>query len=239
MSELLGVGSTSCVYKSDNKYVRKVFNETISEEFIKNEGEIQQSLIHENIISVYEITPRMLVLEYVPLGMTEIRCWKNKIPIHIIKDIIYQLLLVCKFIHSKGIVHCDIKLENLFMTESGKLKLGDFGCARKVRSNNAQVVGTWSYCPMEVLLGSTLITYSIDVWGVGCVMSELFIRRRIFSGDSREDALKSVRENYEKIFKQDIPDVALSLLGGLLKINVEESISIDVAITHEFLVQNY
>lgn len=97
-----------------------------------------------------------------------------------VKRLMQQLLLALEFLHTRGIIHRDLKLSNLLYTTEGNLKLADFGLSRRVLSTctNLQktphVVSLW-YRPPEILFGGRDYDESIDVWGAGCVMGELLL----------------------------------------------------------------
>jgi cyclin-dependent kinase 9 len=117
-----------------------------------------------------------------------------------VKTIMQHILRGLWKIHNSNILHRDMKAANVLITKDGVLKLADFGLARALISNqfcafirsmthdpimhlegNAnylytnRVVTLW-YRPPELLLGSRQYGPSIDIWGAGCIMTELFIK---------------------------------------------------------------
>lgn len=113
----------------------------------------------------------------------------------VVKSLTQQLLEGLKYIHSKGIIHRDIKTSNLLLTREGTLKIGDFGLAREYKESrpmSPSVVTVWYRAP-EILLGDTQYDFSIDVWSAGCILGELLCGSPIFRGkkESQLDVIVS------------------------------------------------
>ncbi|CAF1124581.1 unnamed protein product, partial [Didymodactylos carnosus] len=104
-----------------------------------------------------------------------------------VKCIALQLLRGLNYIHMRFIIHRDIKVSNLLMTDTGCLKIGDFGLARQFTLPNGSmtpmVVTLWYRAP-ELLFGSKFQTTAIDIWSAGCVIGELLSHRPLLPGRS-------------------------------------------------------
>ncbi|GMM27442.1 cyclin-dependent serine/threonine protein kinase [Martiniozyma asiatica (nom. inval.)] len=116
-----------------------------------------------------------------------------------IKNIMNQLLQGVDYIHQMGYLHRDIKSANILLDAFGIVKVADFGLARVYHGERPTqissppgggkveytglVVTRW-YRPPELLLGDKKYTTSVDMWGVGCVLGELFKKRPILEGES-------------------------------------------------------
>lgn len=100
-----------------------------------------------------------------------------------VKCLLKQLLDVINYLHNHWIVHRDLKLSNLLMTNDGRLKLCDYGLARYFKAYEEaytpKVVTLWYRAP-EVLLGLDTYTEAIDMWSVGCIMAELLRHEPLF-----------------------------------------------------------
>lgn len=92
-------------------------------------------------------------------------------------------------------MHRDLKGANLLVNNRGELKITDFGLARPIEENRLKytpgVVTRW-YRPSELLFGSDVYNESIDIWGAGCIIAEMYIRKPLFGASSDLDQLKTV-----------------------------------------------
>lgn len=170
---------------------------------------------HPNVIGLLEIkapAPNIvyLVFEYLDFdlsGMLQYPHFRPSVPQ--IKAIIQQILEALAYVHSKGIVHRDLKGSNVLISRSGVVKLADFGLAKAfihpdsvspsaeietqsrsyVMTN--RVVTLW-YRPPEILLGSISYGPEIDIWGAGCILLELLGGRPAFPGQDEIGQLEAI-----------------------------------------------
>jgi len=126
-----------------------------------------------------------LVLEFCEFDLEMIL--KNKSIVILPSDIkswfsmLLQGLLAC---HSRFLIHRDIKPNNCLIKADGTLKLADFGLTRRIDSKvTPQAITRW-YKPPEVLLGATGYSLSADMWSVGAVFAEMFLRVPFFAADN-------------------------------------------------------
>uniref|UniRef100_A0A3B3HXG3 Cyclin-dependent kinase 14 n=1 Tax=Oryzias latipes TaxID=8090 RepID=A0A3B3HXG3_ORYLA len=114
-----------------------------------------------------------------------------------VKLFLFQLLRGLSYIHQRYILHRDLKPQNLLISDTGELKLADFGLARakSVPSHtySNEVVTLW-YRPPDVLLGSTDYSTCLDMWGVGCIFIEMIQGVAAFPG------MKDIQDQLERIF---------------------------------------
>ncbi|XP_025940637.1 cyclin-dependent kinase 10 isoform X1 [Apteryx rowi] len=104
-----------------------------------------------------------------------------------VKCIILQVLKGLQYLHENYIIHRDLKVSNLLMTDKGCVKIADFGLARTYgmppKPMTPKVVTLWYRAP-ELLLGMTTQTTSIDMWAVGCILAELLAHKPLLPGTS-------------------------------------------------------
>lgn len=90
-----------------------------------------------------------------------------------------------EFVHSNGVIHRDVRPQNLVFCKDGYLKLIDFGLARPwIKNNSADTSGTPCYMAPEVLLRQNH-TYTSDFFGVGVILHELLSGRKPYVGPDR------------------------------------------------------
>jgi len=110
----------------------------------------------------------------------------------LVKSYLYQCLRGLEYCHARGVMHRDMKPQNLLVSKDGQLKLADFGLARAfcppIRPLTHEVVTLW-YRPPEILLGSQTYAPPVDVWACGTILVEMATKRPMFPGDSEIDEL--------------------------------------------------
>ena len=115
-----------------------------------------------------------------------------------IKCIMKQMIEGVKYLHDRNIVHRDIKCGNILMSNTGEIKLADFGLARfmnRTDKNYTNKVVTLWYRSPELLLGSTNYAASVDMWSIGCCFAELIKMAPLFQTDTEAKAI-------DRIFKK-------------------------------------
>ena len=131
-------------------------------------------------------------MEYCNFDIKSILESKTKFSFKQVKNIMKQLLLGISVLHDNFIIHRDLKTSNILLNRKGVLKICDFGMARvfDIKSNimSQEVVTLW-YRPPEILLGQKNYTSSVDLWALGCILSELITSEVLFSGKSELDQL--------------------------------------------------
>eukprot|EP01009_Symbiontida_sp_KSa7_P007166 NODE_381_length_1002_cov_549.683106_g296_i0.p1 GENE.NODE_381_length_1002_cov_549.683106_g296_i0~~NODE_381_length_1002_cov_549.683106_g296_i0.p1 ORF type:complete len:304 (-),score=49.35 NODE_381_length_1002_cov_549.683106_g296_i0:89-973(-) len=110
-----------------------------------------------------------------------------------IKAFLGMLLRAVHACHSAWILHRDIKPENILMSATGDYKLCDFGLAKyyaedSIKAFSPGAVTRW-YRPPELLFGARQYGTHVDMWSVGCIFAEFFLRRALFPGDTELDVL--------------------------------------------------
>lgn len=114
-----------------------------------------------------------------------------------VKCLMLQLLGGIKYLHDNWVLHRDLKTSNLLLNNRGELKICDFGLSRQygspLKPYTPLVVTLWYRAP-ELLLGAKQYSTAIDMWSLGCIMSELLSKEPLFNGKSEADQL-------DKIFK--------------------------------------
>ena len=107
------------------------------------------------------------------------------------QTLLKQIVAGTEYCHANGVMHRDMKPQNILIDKLGDVKLIDFGLARAfnmpLKPYTHEVVTLWYRAP-EVLLGEKLYTPSIDVWSIGAILAEMAEGgRAVFNGDSEID----------------------------------------------------
>jgi len=112
-----------------------------------------------------------------------------------IREIFYRVSLAIGYLHSIGIVHRDIKLENIMMsedTDNSQPKLIDFGLAKVMGPEDkcTDTFGTFGYCAPEVILGKSY-SFGVDVWSMGCLLYVMLSEYLPFDSSNQEEVAEN------------------------------------------------
>ncbi|XP_052607754.1 serine/threonine-protein kinase Nek3 isoform X5 [Peromyscus californicus insignis] len=176
----------------------KSFSETRNS---RKEAVLLAKMKHPNIVAFKEAFEAegnlYIVMEYCDGGdlMQKIKQQKGKLlPEDTILNWFIQICLGVNHIHKKRVLHRDIKSKNVFLTQSGKVKLGDFGSARLLSSPMAfacTYVGTPYYVPPEIWENLPYNNKS-DIWSLGCILYELCALKHPFQAHSWKNLILKI-----------------------------------------------
>ncbi|NXC94262.1 NEK3 kinase, partial [Certhia familiaris] len=197
---------------SDQKYVMKEIRLPMSSSGVENsrkEAVLLAKMKHSNIVAFKESFEAdghlYIVMEYCDDGdlMQKIKHQGGKLfPEDTILHWFVQMCLAVKHIHDKRVLHRDIKSKNVFLTRSGKVKLGDFGSARLLAhpmSYACTYVGTPYYVPPEIW-ESLPYNNKSDIWSLGCILYELCTLKHPFQANSwKHLILKICKGSYDPL----------------------------------------
>ncbi len=200
--EIIGVGGMAVVYKAyDNQENRTVAIKILKEEFVsneefvrrfKNESKAIAMLSHQNIVKVYDVSfgdlIQYIVMEYID-GITLKEfierqgslSWKDSVHFTL------QILKALQHAHDKGIVHRDVKPQNIMVLPDGTIKVTDFGIARFARSEHRtmtdKAIGSVHYISPEQARGEKT-DEKADIYSVGVMLYEMITGSLPFEADS-------------------------------------------------------
>lgn len=200
--ELIGVGGMANVYRctdtiDDREVAIKILKDEYlnNEEFIrrfKNESKAIAMLSHPNIVKVYDVSfgdmIQYIVMEYID-GIT-LKEYIDRQGIIEWKDALHlatQILKALQHAHECGIVHRDIKPQNIMLLQDGIIKVTDFGIARfsdkATRTMTEQAIGSVHYIAPEQARGD-VTDGKTDIYSVGVMLYEMLTGKLPFDGDS-------------------------------------------------------
>ncbi|XP_066429639.1 serine/threonine-protein kinase Nek1 isoform X2 [Eleutherodactylus coqui] len=156
-----------------------------------------------------------------------------------ILDWFVQLCLALKHVHDRKILHRDIKSQNIFLTKSGTIQLGDFGIARVLNSTIELVrtcIGTPYYLSPEICENRPYNNKS-DIWALGCVLYEMCTLKHAFeAGNMKNLVLKIIRGSYPPVSVHYSYDLR-SLLSILFKRNPRDRPSVTSILEKPFILK--
>ena len=202
IESLVGVGGMANVYRgTDLKTGNQIAVKVLKDEFLdneelvrrfKNESKAISILSHPNIVKVYDVSVtdklQYIVMEYVD-GITLKEYLKQRGGALTWKETVHfatQILSALQHAHSKGIIHRDVKPQNIMLLADGSIKMMDFGIARFSRAQSQTVsdkaIGSVHYISPEQAKGDKTDART-DIYSVGVMLYEMLSGKLPFDGD--------------------------------------------------------
>ena len=227
---------------------------------ILSETDLMKKLNHPNVTKILEMFEDdeyiLIAMEYINGGnLFSFVKKRRKLSEKTAKFLFRQIILGIKHIHSKKIVHRDIKLENILIDLNNNIKICDFGIGR-ILKNEKQLLydkcGTPMYMAPEILLSSKTKGYEgfpVDIWSSGISLYIMlsgtlpFNLKNNESSDMSEESNNNIELQYSIINKEPkkiekISDEARDLLKGLLNKNPRKRLTIEQILNHPWLMEN-
>ena len=228
---------------------------------ILSETDLMKKLNHPNVTKILEMFEDdeyiLIAMEYINGGnLFSFVKKRRKLSEKTAKFLFRQIILGIKHIHSKRIVHRDIKLENILIDLNNNIKICDFGIGR-ILKNEKQLLydkcGTPMYMAPEILLSSKTKGYEgfpVDIWSSGISLYIMLsgtlpfnLKNNESSDMSEESNNNNIELQYSIINKEPkkiekISDEARDLLKGLLNKNPRKRLTIEQILNHPWLIEN-
>ncbi|MBQ9673982.1 MAG: Stk1 family PASTA domain-containing Ser/Thr kinase [Ruminococcus sp.] len=233
--ELIGVGGMANVYRCyDTIDDREVAIKILKDEFLdnadfirrfKNESKSIAVLSHPNIVRVYDVSfgdvIQYIVMEYIDgitlkeyIAQQKVIKWKEAL------HLTTQILRALQHAHEKGIVHRDIKPQNIMLLQDGTIKVTDFGIARNfnsaTRTMTEQAIGSVHYIAPEQAKGGNT-DGKTDIYSVGVMMYEMLTGKLPFVADNAVSVALMQLQSTPKLPRELNPELPIGLQEITLK----------------------
>jgi tRNA A-37 threonylcarbamoyl transferase component Bud32 len=172
----------------------KLSEESKNEIILRFQQEAQAAarLNHPNIVSIYHVGRRrnqhFIVMEYLRgKSLAQMMQASPRFPLSILLKYTIQVCIALDFAHQRGVIHRDIKPDNIVISEEGTVKVTDFGIARiegsdLVKTKDETFMGTIYYCSPEQFKGFSKVDNRTDIFSLGVVLYQLATGRLPFTG---------------------------------------------------------
>nr|XP_055045596.1 protein kinase C theta type isoform X1 [Misgurnus anguillicaudatus]XP_055045597.1 protein kinase C theta type isoform X1 [Misgurnus anguillicaudatus]XP_055045598.1 protein kinase C theta type isoform X1 [Misgurnus anguillicaudatus]XP_055045599.1 protein kinase C theta type isoform X1 [Misgurnus anguillicaudatus] len=232
LNKMLGKGSFGKVFLAELKGTGQFFAvKALKKDVVLMDDDVECTMVERRVLSLAWEHPFLthlyctfqtkenlfFVMEYLNGGdlMFHIQtCHRFDIP----RSTFYAAEIICglQFLHSKGIVYRDLKLDNVLLDTEGHIKIADFGMCKENMYGEARTCtfcGTPDYIAPEILLGQKYGT-SVDWWSFGVLLYEMLIGQSPFHGHDEEELFQSIRTDdpcYPRWLTKDARDILVKL----------------------------
>uniref|UniRef100_A0A8C1ZHD5 Protein kinase C n=1 Tax=Cyprinus carpio TaxID=7962 RepID=A0A8C1ZHD5_CYPCA len=232
LHKMLGKGSFGKVFLAELKGTGQFFAvKALKKDVVLMDDDVECTMVERRVLSLAWEHPFLthlyctfqtkenlfFVMEYLNGGdlMFHIQtCHRFDLP----RSTFYAAEIVCglQFLHSKGIVYRDLKLDNILLDIDGHIKIADFGMCKENMFGEARTCtfcGTPDYIAPEILLGQKYGT-SVDWWSFGVLLYEMLIGQSPFHGHDEEELFQSIRTDdpcYPRWVTRDTNDILVKL----------------------------
>ena len=227
--------------KSFNK--KNIINEA-SKNKILYETNLMRGLCHPSVTKILETFEcekyMLIIMEYISGGNLQNFVKKRrKLCEKTAKILFRQIIQGIRYIHSRGIVHRDIKLENILLDLNNIIKICDFGVGKLIKPNTIlkNQCGTPVYMAPEILKGNGYKGFPVDVWSAGVALYIMLSGTLPFNKDKDHDLEYSILNNNIKEIK-DISDEGNNLLKNILEKDPNKRYTCNQILEHPWLNSN-
>ena len=214
IKRLLGIGGMAMVFEADDTFRKiPVAVKILKDEFASDEVSVQRfineskavlMLSHINIVKIFDVSVKgenkYIVMEYID-GITLKSYIERKGALSVKETISYsiQILRALEHAHLGGVIHRDIKPQNIMLLKNGQIKVTDFGIAKlpdaKTLTATDKAIGTVYYISPEQAAGEKGIDRRADLYSVGVMMYEMLTGKLPFDAENPVSiALKQINE---------------------------------------------
>ena len=204
-----------------------------------NEANMHKKLEHPNILKFLNAeihdSKFYMILEYCKYGsLHDLIKKQNSVTFSKIKFFFKKICLGLEYLHSKKIIHRDLKLENILLSKNKEPKISDFGWASSLKKINKRTTfcGTYEYMAPEVF-ESEKYDFSVDIWSLGILLYEMYHKKTPFYGSTAFIIYKNIISGNLN-FREDIDQNTKDLILGILKVKPENRLNLKEILEHDF-----
>ncbi|ODA80600.1 hypothetical protein RJ55_03559 [Drechmeria coniospora] len=224
---------------SQNVAIKKIiepFSDPILARRTYRELKILKHMRHENVISLRNIFISPLEDIYFVTELLSANLYRlitsRPLEKQFIQYFLYQIMRGLKYLHSAGIVHRDLKSNNILVNENCDLKICDFGLARVQDPQMTGYVSTRYYRTPEVMLTWQKYDVEVDIWSAGCVLAEMLEGKSLYPekddkrqfaiitkllGKPPDDVIGAIASDSKMHFVKSLPKRERQSLGSMFK----------------------
>ena len=227
VKEVLGVGGMGVVYRAMDRELGEVIavktlkpelltNDPTALERFKSEIRLARRISHRNVVRTHDIGDisgtYFITMEFVEgKSVKDLVRLRGRLPVPAVLTIAKQLCRALEVAHEQGVIHRDIKPQNMVVQPDGVLKVMDFGIARlatRVRgvTQAGMVIGTPEYMAPEQLLGDD-VDHRVDIYAAGVVMYECLTGQLPFSAETPISLVAKLLETEAPTVRSVAPDI--------------------------------
>ncbi|XP_067945471.1 serine/threonine-protein kinase PLK4-like, partial [Watersipora subatra] len=250
---LVGRGGFACVYKGRQKTTGDIVAIKVIEkrrmkssgmiDCVKKEVEIHSRLKHPSILELYSFCEDSnyvyLILEMCSKGELYSYVSEQTTPLSYqqVKKFMEEVVSGMQYLHTHAILHRDLSLTNLLLTEDLHVKIADFGLATKLSQPGEQhftLCGTPNYISPEV---ATRAAHSLetDLWSLGCMLYTMLVGQPPFDAEGAQPTLNRVIAG-EYDLPSHVSECASHLIQSLLQKNPADRLGLDQILIHPFFM---
>lgn len=232
LHKMLGKGSFGKVFLAELKRSGQFFAvKALKKDVVLMDDDVECTMVERRVLSLAWENPFLthlyctfqtkenlfFVMEYLNGGdlMFHIQSC-HKFDLH--RSTFYAAEIICglQFLHSKGIIYRDLKLDNVLLDSEGHIKIADFGMCKENMEEDLRTstfCGTPDYIAPEILLGQKYNS-SVDWWSFGVLLYEMLIGQSPFHGRDEEELFQSIRTDnpvYPRWLTKDSKDILVKL----------------------------
>lgn len=228
----------------------KSFNKTKLESVsarnkIYHEVNLMKNLRHNSIVKILETIETdkyiLIIMENVSGGdLLSFVKKRSQLPEKTAKLIFRQLMLALKYIHSRNIIHRDIKLDNILIDLNNNIKLCDFGVGKQIHKGELlnDQCGTPAYIAPEIVRNEGYEGPPVDLWSSGVVLYAMLSGTFPFKATNIKELNRIIQQGHCPTIDKISPE-AQSLISGLLESDPKKRFTIEKVLNHPWLNSGY